>query len=433
LKRLYLKLYLAFVGIVLAAAVAVGLAWHEFGEDEDFRHQGARGLVELLVERLPEPDDPELQTQLSGLAEQLHVQLEFFDSEGHPLHSSHGEFWAERPSREGFFGTDHSPGRMFRLEDGRWLAVFFPHSGFHHRFFVLLGVFGVAIAVGCYPLARQITRRLEHLQRRVEAFGAGDLSARALVQGKDEVARLATSFNAAASQVQALVEQEKRMLASASHELRSPLARVRMAVELLASAEPARRAELVDEASRDIEELDELVEDLLASVRARGEPRRVEFDLGAVVEEEAARFAIVAETGVCPLCGDPRLLRRLVRNLIENARSHGRGARVNVSALVQGERALIVVEDEGPGVPEAERDRIFEPFYRPAGHDEGVHGGVGLGLSLVRQIAEQHRGRAWVEERAGGGSRFLVDLPLVPITASRSAGSPPDHSSAPPS
>jgi signal transduction histidine kinase len=300
---------------------------------------------------------------------------------------------------------------MFQLEDGRWLAVFFPHRGFHHRFFVILGVFALALAAGCYPLARQITRRLEHLQQRVEAFGGGDLSARAEVQGKDEVARLASSFNAAARQVEALVEQEKRMLASASHELRSPLARVRMAVELLASAAPERRHSLVQEASRDIEELDELVEDLLSSVRAHGEPRRVETDLAGLLASEAVRCQVDCEAMPCPVRGDPRMLKRMVRNLIENARSHGRGAAVQVSSTVHAGRVRIAVEDRGPGVPEAERERIFEPFYRPPSHDEAEHGGVGLGLSLVRQIAEHHGGRAWVEAREGGGSRFLVELP----------------------
>lgn len=413
MRHLYLRLYLAFVGIVLAGALAVGLAWHAFGEEADFRQQGARGLVELLVETLPEEGDPALGPRLVTLAAELQVQFELFDAEGQPLHSSHGEFWAERPTREGFFGTEHSPGRLFRLEDGRWLAVFFPHRGFHHRFFLVLAVFGVALAVGCYPLARQITRRLEQLQRSVEKFGAGDLSARATIRGKDELGTLAASFNAAASQVQALVEQEKRMLASASHELRSPLARLRMAVELLETADPERRQALVREASGDIEELDELVEDLLSSVRARGQLRRVEVDLGTLVDEEARRFGVPTHTCECRLHGDPRLLRRLLRNLIDNAKTHGQGAAITVSCEVRGGRVELCVEDAGPGVPEAERERIFEPFYRPPGHAETEHGGVGLGLALVRQIAEHHGGRAWVRAREGGGSRFVVELPLA--------------------
>jgi signal transduction histidine kinase len=185
-----------------------------------------------------------------------------------------------------------------------------------------------------------------------------------------------------------------------------------MAVELLASAEPDRRDALVAEAARDIEELDELVEDLLSSVRARGEPRHLDVELGALVAEEAGRFSVAVATATSHLHGDPRMLRRLVRNLIENAQRHGQGAPVTVNTKADGEHVVICVEDAGPGVPEGERDRIFEPFYRPAGHDETEHGGVGLGLALVRQIAEHHGGRAWVEARPGGGSRFLVELPL---------------------
>jgi signal transduction histidine kinase len=234
------------------------------------------------------------------------------------------------------------------------------------------------------------------------------------VKGKDEIARLASSFNRTAEKIQALVLQERRMLASASHELRSPLARVRMAIELLETAEPERRERLVAEASRDIEELDLLVEDLLSSVRAQtGLSNSKPLDLSALVEQVAARFDVVVDGSPVNVEGDRRMLERLTRNLLENALRHGGGAAVRVSVESAEGTARIVVEDEGPGVPEAERERIFEPFYRPSGHDESTHGGVGLGLSLVRQIASHHGGRAWVEPRPGGGSRFIAEIAIA--------------------
>jgi signal transduction histidine kinase len=200
------------------------------------------------------------------------------------------------------------------------------------------------------------------------------------------------------------------MLASASHELRSPLARLRLAIELLAEAAPQQRA-LANEAGRDVEELDALVGDLLLASRLEARPPvREPIDLAALLAEEVQRAgARDMSSGPAAYEGDPAALRRLVRNLLENAARHGRPpVEAGVEAMANGWR--IVVEDRGPGVAESERERIFAAFYRPAGHREG-DGGVGLGLSLVRQIAQRHGGSARCEPRPGGGSRFVVELP----------------------
>lgn len=203
----------------------------------------------------------------------------------------------------------------------------------------------------------------------------------------------------------------RRMLASASHELRSPLARLRMAVELLADAAPQQRA-LASEAGRDIEELDALVGDLLLSSRldARPEVTREPVELAPIVAEEARRAgATDLSTGTAEIRGDAAALRRLVRNLLENARAHGQPP-IEVAIATTTAGVTVIVEDRGPGVPEAERERIFAAFYRPAGHREG-DGGVGLGLALVRQIAGLHGGIVRCEARPGGGSRFVAELP----------------------
>jgi signal transduction histidine kinase len=272
------------------------------------------------------------------------------------------------------------------------------------RFLTHLGLMALAMGIGAWPLARSITGRLERLQRGVERWGNGDLGARVDVEGSDEVAELARGFNAAAHRVEGLVEGQRRMLSSASHELRSPLARVRMAIEMVDDPRPDRRA-LIEAAKGDIAELDELIDDLLLSSRLEARPlARETVDLGALAVEEASKVGATA-AGAGVVQGDARALRRLVRNLAENAVRHG-GAAVHVA--VEGTR--LVVEDRGPGIPESERERIFEPFYRPASHSEGTDGGVGLGLALVRQIAEKHGGRAWVDSRDGGGARFVVEL-----------------------
>jgi signal transduction histidine kinase len=238
----------------------------------------------------------------------------------------------------------------------------------------------VAVGVGAYPVVRRLTKRLERLQRGVEALGAGELSARVKVEGKDEVAQLAESFNRAAARIEELVAAHKSLLANTSHELRTPLTRIRMALEL---GKDKRELE------RDIAELDALIDEVLLASRLDAVSSvevTEDVDLLALAAEEAARYDLEAQGQPALVQGDPRLLRRMIRNLLENAKRHGAPpieVHVNKNKSIQ-------VCDGGPGVPEADRERIFEPFYRRPGANEGA----GLGLTLVREIARRHGGEA---------------------------------------
>ncbi len=276
---------------------------------------------------------------------------------------------------------------------------------------VLLVMIAIVIAAGAYPVVRRITRKLEQLQASVQAWGRGDLGARVQVQGRDEVARLAASFNDSAARIEALVGAQKSLLANASHELRSPLARIRMAVELMQdSASPAIRQEL----ARNISELDQLIDELLLASRLDAVPLegavRDEVDFTGIVAEECARVGAGLDGLAKPFPGDATLLRRMVRNLLENARRHGGDVEVSVLLASTPCATLLEVCDRGPGVPAAERERIFEPFYRLPGASEKA-GGVGLGLSLVRQIARRHGGEVECLPNGEHGACFRVTLP----------------------
>ena len=292
----------------------------------------------------------------------------------------------------------------------------------------LIGLVALAVAVGAYPVMRRLTLRLEALQRGVERWGAGDLSARVNTQGTDEVAFLGRRFNHAAERIETLMTLHKSLLANASHELRSPLARIRMSLELmnLDDSSPQRR-----EISRSITELDQLIDEILLASRLDAQQADAEpfesMDLTGLAAEECSRVNAELEldlsqhTGAADhghsltVQGSARLLRRLIRNLLENAKRYSNGSiELELAQIQHGTQPWVVIKvhDRGPGVPLSQRERIFEPFFRLPGASER-EGGVGLGLALVKSISERHGGNVRCEDRQGGGASFIVELPVV--------------------
>ena len=276
---------------------------------------------------------------------------------------------------------------------------------------LVLGGIALAVGIGVYPFVRGLTRRLERLQAGVEKLGEGNLSARVDVEGKDEVARLAESFNRSAERIQELMEAHRMLLANASHELRTPLSRIRLGIDLLQqSHDPVYKTEI----ERNIAELDQMIDEILLASRlgAIRKPQLEEtVDLLALAAEEGARY------DACTVDGDPlmvrgerRLLGRMIRNLLDNAARHGKPP-VHVTVRGEGGRAIVEVADGGDGVPEAEREHVFAPFHRLAGDTRGA----GLGLTLVRQIARLHGGDAVVAPNAEHRSCFRISLPAVTV------------------
>ena len=276
------------------------------------------------------------------------------------------------------------------------------------------------LSLGTYPFVRKLTTRLSRLQQTVNAFGRGELGVRAAIEGSDEIAQLAQGFNQAAERIETLVAAHRRLLANASHELRTPLTRIRMGVELLsASTDSAHRIEL----AKDLRELDDLLEEILLASRLEALPdggeAEQEIDLLALIAEECARYDHVdlefpssdGEKHAMWLRGNERLLRRLVRNLLENARRHG-APPTTLCLLADANAFELRVTDGGTGVAQADRERVFEPFFRGGNAEENV--GSGLGLSLVRQIARRHGGEARCVDRGEGASAFIVRLPRGP-------------------
>jgi signal transduction histidine kinase len=415
MRRLYLQVYLACVGIIALFGLLVAAAWHLNGPGSQIRPTFGAAAA-LLGEVLPGPGEPEnrLRETLARLRGRFSADLAVYAPDGALLAASGdpgpgpGPGWTESRWIHSF---RYGPAMALRLPDGRWFVARPPRARHGLHLLTVVGLLAATIAAGAYPVARRITRRLERLQERVEALGAGDLAARVEVEGSDEVATLARSFNRAADRIERLVKGQRAVLAGASHELRSPLARIRVALELLATE---NRPELRDRIAQEIAELDDLIGELLLASRLEtigGPERTEEVDLLGLLAEEAARLDAQAAGEPVRIQGDPRMLRRLVRNLLENARRHAGASAIEASvAPLPGGGARIHVADRGPGVPESERDRIFEPFYRASRAASGGEEGAGLGLALVRQIARHHGGEARCLCREGGGTCFEVDL-----------------------
>ena len=450
MKSLYLRIYLTVV--VALALFAGGSAWlfhrevqAERGRFDAQVNERVGAWADLIQRSLP-PADADRAQQAAALSEwsqRLRLPLALDDGEGRRIGAS--ESYLRRTAD--LAGLRH--GAAVRLDDGRTLWLLrAPMQGLRAdgsmrpggamagdaarppvlppwprgvALVALLVLLFAAVAAGAYPVVRRLTRRLESLKGGVERFGAGALSQRVDASGRDEVAALGASFNQAAERIQALVRSHQSLLANASHELRSPLARLKMALSLSEDApDGAPRERLKKEIRTNIGELDALVEEVLLASRLDAqvaEPVHDAVDLIPIAAVEAAQVGAEVQAASPSLIvrGDERLLRRALRNLLENARRYGEGSEITLSAERSGgapARAELRVCDRGPGIPEALRERIFEPFFRLPGHAER-EGGVGLGLALVKQIAQRHGGEVRCQARVDGGSCFVISLPLA--------------------
>lgn len=407
---------LLLTGLVCAlVAAAAAYLLH----DDPTRNPGlVRDVGEFIVDDLPRDDPRAFNAGLRRRAKRLHASISVWDEQGRLVGQAGKRLRGPRDKRpKGPFGPrDHA--MLITLADGRSVAVAMDGDAFRFgppRFFATIAIMLLALLLGSHWAARRIARRLEALESGVARLGRGELDVRVSEHGRDEIARLARAFNLAAARITGLLRTQRRMLQSASHELRSPLSRLRMAHELLSAEDLDRntRDKLAQESARDIDELDALIADLLLAARLEDpeQPKQLtKLDVWPLVQEEATRVNAQAHGKACMLQADARMLRSLVRNLLENARRYGRDP-IEIHLEPSETELLLVVEDRGDGVADADRERIFEPFYRPAGHREGKDGGVGLGLALVRSIAGHHGGSVRYVARTGGGSRFEVRLP----------------------
>lgn len=425
--RFYLQLYAALLGSAFVCLVVTGIAFRVERDASGRASDRLQSAARVLPDRLPDLRAPDARQRLVAVADEFGVDIIAGDGAG-PLLGvpSPRAFAIPRHLAPGMGRDRVGPVLMLSLGDDCWAALR-PRLAYRrlrmHPFFTTLGILAIVMAVGAYPVARRVTRRLEALANGVERWGGGALNARVPADGNDEIARLGATFNRAAERLDALVAQQKQMVATASHELRSPLARIRMGLELVSEEpDPGRRQARVGQLHGDVVELDGLIEELLLHARAdvgtAARPAQP-VDLQALLVEEAARTGATVHDGpsiVVP--GDATMLRHMVRNVLENAQRHGASESgvpqaVRAALSIDGSQARLAVDDDGPGIPEEDRERVFAPFFRRPGR-AGAPSGHGLGLALVRQVARYHGGDAvCLANPRGVGARFQVTLPLT--------------------
>src|SRR5499425_2156837 len=314
MRRLYLQVYLTIVASLVLVVLTAGLVWHFVAGVGPFGPQ-FEVAGEVIAELVPPANAPAQAQQqaIDRLAARLGADLALFGRANEPLAAAGRPLPA--PSGNGHSGwmrTAAGPAVSIPLPDGRRLVARLPprHRPSALMLAAFLGAIALVVAIGARPVVRRLTGRLERLQRGVESLGAGDLTARVKVEGRDEVARLAQSFNQAATRIESLVSAHKILLAS----------------------------------RLDTTEQLDISEDL---------------DLAALTAEECARYDDCAlEAKPVMVRGDPMLLRRMIRNLIENAKLHGRPP-VEVSVAREEDRAALNVLDHGPLIAEDARERLF--------------------------------------------------------------------------
>ena len=398
--RLQQRVFLWFGASIIFTALVVGMLFRMLSPTDRWRRDAA-GLERFVSARMIEVwDDPHARARfIHDLHHDLHLDATLRTTGGVVIAragSSCEEPWAVVPVvRDG--------ARIGELEV---CGKPYPWGGW--RFLLILVVAITIVWAASGLLARRLTRPLRQLEAMARKIGDGDLSARANLSPHrhGELGMLGVTMDEMAARIETQLADQRELLAAVSHELRTPLGHLRVLLEMARESPEGAR---VDEIEQEVMEVDALVGQLLASSRldfGTLEPTRVD----AIELAERALERIGLESDRLAATGEPRafegdatLLARALANLLVNAREHGRGVEL-LEVRFEPTRVVFAVEDRGPGFGKEEREKVFEPFYRGE-HRAGTS--LGLGLSLVRRIAEAHRGSAWIEDVEAGGARVL--------------------------
>lgn len=413
-KRLHLQIYATVIFSLVLVVVISALTF--LAMDEEDTAPELREMISTFVTNLlpnASTPDKEQETALIGFLEGIEIDVSLFDKNGGLIASKGKELELPKDVTKlhGWKRIRSDHGWLIELSDGRWMII--GNDKDHDAMdailwlFLLLSSVAIGVGIASYPFVCRLTRRLEKLQTGVEQVGLGDLTVRVDIEGKDEIASLARSFNHSTDQIERLVTSHKTLLANASHELRTPLSRIRLGLEMYQETHDEKRLRAL---KSDIIELDSLIEEIMLMSRLDNNSSNMiieDVDLNAVITEVSGHYSDISINGsIDVISGNTRLLRRAVQNLIGNAFKHG-APPVNIKLGQTEEFVHFTLKDSGNGVSTEDQAKIFERFYR--GSDRQNVEGYGLGLPLVKQIVDAHSGE--VEVMDGEGFSIQIRLP----------------------
>jgi two-component system sensor histidine kinase RstB len=425
MTRLFIRFYIGVIIILFVGLCIMSFAFqNRFDADFDRIKEKAMGDgVSRVRESLNRTSGEALADELGKLQADVHYPIRVISGDQVP---DDVQTWLSTGD-DVMIHVGNELSVLTRLEDGTKIVSFgpvsLPQGSVETDMKISLGMVLLLVAIAIAILLRPLARQLSLLEHTAISFAGGDLGARVDVTQASSAKALAQALNDMAARTGALLRTQRELLQAVSHELRTPLARINFAIDLIRMARDERERELrlrsLDTAAQ---ELDELVGELLQYVRLETSGPQADWesiDLLPLVEEliernslvgEAIQFEIGPELARGDVCvvADRSAVARAVGNLLGNARRFAR-RRVLVDACASPTGTTIHVDDDGPGIPESQRERVFEPFVRL----EETGDGVGLGLALVKRIVGNHGGAVAVLKSLLGGCRIRVFLPAV--------------------
>lgn len=462
MRSLFLKIFLSFwmaQALFVVLAILVTMALRPSNEIANLQAQENKFLADAL-QAYQSGGEAAAWRYLRSVHDAQHVRLYISDEQGKDLLGRKPPPWVEHARRGEIRAADSFLGRLRPVQ---FLRASMPAADGHlytiivelpeqRSIFGPHGIPGAGILIAiltsglvCYLLAKYLTSPIMRLRAATQKLASGDLSARAGVpqpRRHDEMAELMRDFDRMAERLQGLMDAQKRLLSDISHELRSPLARLSVALELARQRSGPEAAGALDRIDCETSRLNQMIEQLLTIVRLEGGEQSAitsEVDLEELIREIAKDAAFEAQSrhcqveittaNGCVVTGNAGLLHSAIENVMRNAiryTQEGTSVQVNLEREngSRGAEAVISVADSGPGVPEDALDKLFRPFYRIDDARGRQTGGVGLGLAISQRAVSLHGGRIRAFNRPQGGLVVEIRLPLEPTSVTDSAVEP---------
>lgn len=440
MRSLFWRILASFwLAIALVAGLSI-LLGHMLNQDAWIlsRHPGVKGLAQAWVERYEKDGADAAQQMLEQRKRRYHIDIQVLNESGESVVPGTLPRRALQFEARQTDGDRQLPWRRLTAEytsptsGETYLLIYrIPHPELDswHRDSLMwplsaLGICLVVLTLFSLLVTLSITRPLSRLRSAVHDLGQTSYQQNSLAQlsgRRDEFGVLANDFNRMGARLQSLIGSQRQLLRDVSHELRSPLARLRIALALAERAEPAQREKLWPRLTRECDRLEALISEILALARVDAEQSTAEpvqlLPLAEGVRKDALVSAPEQQVNIdispdLQLQGWPTMIERALDNLLRNAvRFNPAGQPIEVQAWLHGERISLSVRDYGPGVAEEYLAQLGEPFFRAPGQSAAGHG---LGLAIARRAAERHGGGLQLANHAEGGFIATLDLPLVP-------------------